>query len=293
MGSKEKVKTRFNKRLQKLTPYIQEDFIRFLKDSKVSKAKIKLAENIDWAHIVSTFTKNYEVIYKRLDIPPEANIFFNLTYTSGYILLEIIRPLLYKLFYFHLKSSNKIDNHIVYEAMKEAIYFIRSLLENFNSILDLEKLKYGKNFVKTFNDLKGELLRYRKKLPKKNIKLYGTIFKKNDEYMEKWGKNNFRRAVHTVIKKTKRNFDKTYQSFDRFRQRNNIRNYKEFENYIYLSKVDNLPTLAKSLFPYIDLAPVITESGDKEIENYKLGKDLQRTHGIKMVSRKLNRKSKS
>ena len=191
-------------------------------------------------------------------IPPEANIFFNLTYTSGYILLEIIRPLLYKLFYFHLKSSNKIDNHIVYEAMKEAIYFIRSLLENFNSILDLEKLKYGKNFVKTFNDLKGELLRYRKKLPKKNIKLYGTIFKKNDEYMEKWGKNNFRRAVHTVIKKTKRNFDKTYKSFDRFRQRNNIRNYKEFENYIYLSKVDNLPTLAKSLFPYIDLAPVIT-----------------------------------
>ena len=66
MGSKEKVKTRFNKRLQKLTPYIQEDFIRFLKDSKVSKAKIKLAENIDWAHIVSTFAKNYEVIYKRL-----------------------------------------------------------------------------------------------------------------------------------------------------------------------------------------------------------------------------------
>jgi len=129
---------------------LEEDFVKFLRDSNQEKEMIKNAEKIDWGRLVSVFILESNDLAKKLDIPRSAFEFIALEDILEFIILEYLKHQLYYILFFHLCKVKKADNtsrkeKIINSMLKRAEANIKESMELFKLQLDISNLKWIKD----------------------------------------------------------------------------------------------------------------------------------------------------
>jgi len=234
---------------------LEEGFEKFLQDSNQSKEMIKRAEQIDWGRLLDLFILEITVLVKKMEIPKSANSFIiDVEDIFEFGVLEYLKPQLYYVCYFFLKSIKKKDDNnrkkrIIGRMLRRAETNIKESLELLKLQSDISNLKWIKDsdtLQVKFNEVEKGLSKFRgQPFDPENLRTYGKIFEKNDEYIERDGneEGNFRKAARNVTNKYGDEFDNLYKSFIKFKNEKHILTSKEFKNSIYQAIVDKLPPL--------------------------------------------------
>ena len=223
----------------------REDFVKLIPHSKRRKELIKYVKLIDWERIGHLLSLEAKAVMKKIGVPESYDsLKLNSSIVEAIILANIKERLHYLLFHY-LSSINKTDTIQVknrkLKGLLDRVEF--EIIRNrsvFNMILDVGSLKWIKD-----SDTKQSILdalkkkfskSYGKKYNDDNLKYYREIYTKNDEYIERDGEGNYRRAARNVIKTSDSSFENIYKSFNNFKNKNNILTLDEFKK--FLSTID-------------------------------------------------------
>ena len=208
---------------------------------------IKNIEQIDWNRIVQFCSTETNEIMKKLEIPESEDTFGVFNYLIEHGIIEFIKQKLYSLFILHLNKLKGNDTKsrkakIIKNMLRRAESEVKTIREIIEVLLDVGSLKWIKDSdaqKSIRNELEKRLSKYiGQKFSEGNLKLYGKILKKNDEYIKNGEESNYSKAAKNVTKLYDVRFKNFYKAFDNFKERHNIRTYKDFKNSIYYTRVD-------------------------------------------------------
>lgn len=214
----------FEKILQSPDESIKADIEKYISiifsSSKNDKKLLAIIKIIDWKILINKFDENYEYLYSSFNLSKvQSGIYRNKDLFKRRLLEEFRNKILLEILITGKTFNSKNINHTVnyFFAQYKAQHFIESMkLE--------ESIKLLKVKEKIANKFLG------KKYNAENLKIYGLIFQKNDEYMSRDNEPNYHRAAKNVIKYG--NFESKYKSFNKFKNIKKIHTYKEFEKYL-------------------------------------------------------------
>ncbi|MCF8260692.1 MAG: hypothetical protein K9J12_07960 [Melioribacteraceae bacterium] len=228
------------------------DHIEVYKNSDPIKKKSRL---INWHKLQECIYIEIVNLWEKFAIPKAIegyqefiNLYSSQTLTNikfrlFYVLFNYLNDLIDK------NTSNEdikkqIDGFIpffTYDAFRvfDLQFALTSLNENSNEKVIFQKIEDMKRSEKKLSKFEG------KAIPKYKLDGYESIFKKNDKYREDYGKDNFRsiafsvayKELNLIHTKEKQNF---YKNFLYFKNSHQIKNHKEFENFVSITKSDNM-----------------------------------------------------
>lgn len=240
-----KINTEYNKWNQpNLVIQIKKEFLAFVKSSKKDKDFINNIDFIGWDRIIEICNIEIESLVQAFEIP--SAFATEIWYTTFYE-IEILKLIKNYLFPKILLEMEKIEGKhinqrkkIINKITKQAELDIKDIVELFKIQLKFSSLKWIKDSdtkQSTIDVLKKKYSKsYGKKYHKDNIEHYRKIYKKNDEYIERDGEGNYRKAARNVIKFSDSTFENIYKSFNKFKNKNNILTLEEFNK--FLSTID-------------------------------------------------------
>lgn len=187
-----------------------------------------LLKNIEWKKIYKSFESEYENLYVQFDLSKiQEGLFANKIYFKRKILVEIIDKIILTIMIEDKIKSVKGLNENLIGMVKQyfKVFQLQHLIEN----MDKDKLK---KMIESDKLKLKELEKFRGKNHKKeNLELYGKIFQKNDEYIERDDEGNYRKAARIVFKNWPK-WESKYGSFNKFKNSYKIYTFDEFKKFL-------------------------------------------------------------
>ena len=217
----------------------------FCKLSKRTNNYTNDVEFIGWDKIVETCNIEIEDLVQSFEIPSAfATEIWWVTFYEIEI-LKLIKNYLFPKILIKLEKmeGKKIDQRkaAFNKITKQSILDIKEIVELFKIQLKFSSLKWIKDLdTKQYmlDTLKKKFSKsYGQKVHPENIDNYRKIYKKNDEYVQRDGKENYHKAVWNSIKANELKLNNIYKSFSKFKNTHNIHTLIEFEN--FLSTIDS------------------------------------------------------
>jgi hypothetical protein len=207
-------------------------------DTSKNKKIIKYSDKINWDNVLFLFEVIIDDLLREIDIPTDYKDSDRTKEMLNDSLFQFFQIYYYQLIIVAWNDKQNKNNSLeqfqmiemvqkyaeaeikrVAEVIKLTIHFTTLNPIEFYEKLHQKKTDLQKRFSRIFGQKVGE----------ERLKLYGQVFKKNDEYKRSGKGSNFSKAIENVLPKNQYDPIAFRKAFNKFKNRNDLHSYQDFK----------------------------------------------------------------